>query len=89
MYGYADGYDGGLSRTDNYGYPSGDPLGVNLDILDIHWISTWISSKDVQKNLIRGTYPWKLSVSRGFVWICTHMFRYPYISARSKFSEAG
>ena len=42
---------------------------------------------DIQDIQIRVTYPWKLSISRGFVWICSDMSRYPYISAWSKFPD--
>ncbi len=52
-----------------------------------YWISTWISSLDIQHIQILGTYLWKLSVSRVFVWICSDMSRYPYISTWSKFPD--
>jgi hypothetical protein len=33
------------------------------------------------------TYPWKLSVTPGFVQISQDMYRYPYISVWSKFQD--
>ncbi len=58
-----------------------------MEKMDIHngypfGYPVWIS-----KIQIRGTYAWKLSIGRGFVWICLDMSRYPYISAWSKFPD--
>jgi cysteine-rich repeat protein len=43
---------------------------------------------DIQHIQFRVTYLWKLSISRGFVWICSDMSRYPYIPADAKFTDA-